>query len=61
MSVPGQEHQRPPESGGKNDFSSVKMKEIKAPLWLMILLAAITAIIFIWVMLIVAYPSLALP
>jgi hypothetical protein len=34
--------------------------EKKTPLWLMILLAAITAIIFIWVMLIVVYPSLAL-
>jgi hypothetical protein len=60
MSVSDQEHDTAPVSGGKNDFSSVKMKEIKAPLWLMILLAAITAIIFIWVMLIVAYPSLAL-
>jgi hypothetical protein len=50
-----------PESDSTKDFSSALPEpEKKMPLWLMILLATITAIVVIWVMLIVIYPSLAL-
>ncbi len=60
MSVSVPQSQSPQTADSAKDFSSVHPRpKVKAPLWLMILLAALTAIIFIWVMLIVAYPSLA--
>ena len=48
-------------SASTRDFSSVPPKPGKTlPLWLVILMAAFTAIVLIWVMLIIIYPSIAL-
>lgn len=61
MSASARDNPGTKETGQGKDSSSVRAPSVKKiPLWLMILLAAIIAIVFIWVMLIIIYPSLAL-